>query len=106
VHREVPALLEGQTPPETTTTTTTIPPPLVERDPPKAVESLQVSMTGLPTEFAPSFVLALLLLVVMTAVAVVANKKGRLTAILLGIAPFLFVLWQFFTHLELLLPAY
>lgn len=99
-------VLEGQTPPETTTTTTTIPPPLVERDPPKAVESLQVSMTGLPTEFAPSFVLALLLLVVMTAVAVVANKRGRLTAILLGIAPFLFVLWQFFTHLELLLPAY
>jgi len=99
-------VLEGQTPPETTTTTTTIPPPLVERDPPKAVESLQVSMTGLPTEFAPSFVLALLLLVVMTAVAVVANKTGRLTAILLGIAPFLFVLWQFFTHLELLLPAY
>jgi len=99
-------VLEGQTPPETTTTTTTIPPPLVERDPPKAVESLQVSMTGLPTEFAPSFVLALLLLVVMTAVAVVANKMGRLTAILLGAAPFLFVLWQFFTHLELLLPAY
>ena len=99
-------VLEGQTPPETTTTTTTIPPPLVERDPPKAVESLQVSMTGLPTEFAPSFVLALLLLVVMTAVAVVANKRGRLTGILLGIAPFLFVLWQFFTHLELLLPAY
>lgn len=99
-------LLEGQTPPETTTTTTTIPPPLVERDPPKAVESLQVSMTGLPTELAPSFVLALLLLVVMTAVAVVANKTGRVTAILLGIAPFLFVLWQFFTHLELVLPAY
>jgi len=99
-------LLEGQTPPETTTTTTTIPPPLVERDPPKAVESLQVSMTGLPTEFAPSFVLALLLLVVMTAVAVVSNKSGRLRAILLGFAPFLFVLWQFFTHLELLLPAY
>jgi sortase A len=99
-------LLEGQTPPETTTTTTTIPPPLVERDPPKAVESLQVSMTGLPTELAPSFVLALLLLVVMTAVAVVANKIGRATAILLGIAPFLFVLWQFFTHLELVLPAY
>ena len=99
-------VLEGQTPPETTTTTTTIPPPLVERDPPKAVESLQVSMTGLPTEFAPSFVLALLLLVVMTAVAVVSNKRGRLTAILIGIAPFLFVLWQFFTHLELLLPAY
>ena len=99
-------LLEGQTPPETTTTTTTIPPPLVERDPPKAVESLQVSMTGLPTEFAPSFVLALLLLVVMTAVAVVSNKSGRTTGILLGFAPFLFVLWQFFTHLELLLPAY
>jgi len=99
-------LLEGQTPPETTTTTTTIPPPLVERDPPKAVESLQVSMTGLPTEFAPSFVLALLLLVVMTAVAVVSNKSGRLIAILLGVAPFFFVLWQFFTHLELLLPAY
>ena len=99
-------LLEGQTPPETTTTTTTIPPPLVERDPPKAVESLQVSMTGLPTEFAPSFVLALLLLVVMTAVAVVSNKSGRVKGILLGFAPFLFVLWQFFTHLELLLPAY
>lgn len=99
-------VLEGQTPPETTTTTTTIPPPLVERDPPKAVESLQVSMTGLPTEFAPSFVLALLLLVVMAAVAVLSNKKGRITGILLGIAPFLFVLWQFFTHLELLLPAY
>ena len=99
-------VLEGQTPPETTTTTTTIPPPLVERDPPKAVESLQVSMTGLPTEFAPSFVLALLLLVVMAAVAVLSNKKGRITGILLGIAPLLFVLWQFFTHLELLLPAY
>jgi hypothetical protein len=42
----------------------------------------------------------------MTAVAVVANKIGRVTAILLGIAPFLFVLWQFFTHLELVLPAY
>jgi len=50
--------------------------------------------------------LALLLLVVMTAVAVVSNKSGRTTGILLGFAPFLFVLWQFFTHLELLLPAY
>jgi hypothetical protein len=42
----------------------------------------------------------------MAAVAVVSNKSGRLKAILLGFAPFLFVLWQFFTHLELLLPAY
>ena len=104
-------LLDGQTPPETTTTTpttttTTIPPPLVERNPQKEVESLQVSMTGLPTELAPSFVFALLLLVVMVGIAVVGNKVGRVTGILLGIAPFLFVLWEFFTHLELLLPAY
>ena len=103
-------LLEGQTPTDSTTTTTTtttiVPRPLVERDPPKEVESLQVSMTGLPTEFAPSFVLSLLLLVVITAVAVVANKYGRTTAILIGFAPFFFVLWQFFSHLELLLPAY
>jgi hypothetical protein len=63
-------------------------------------------MTGLPTEFAPSIVFALLLLVVMVGIAVVGNKVGRVTGILLGIAPFLFVLWQFFTHLELLLPAY
>jgi sortase A len=103
------SLLEGQAPTDSTTTTTTttiVPRPLVERDPPKEVESLQVSMTGLPTEFAPSFVLSLLLLVVITAVAVVANKIGRTTAILIGFAPFLFVLWQFFRHLELLLPAY
>jgi len=104
-------LLEGQTPTDSTTTTTTttttaVPRPLVERDPPKDVESLQVSMTGLPTEFAPSFVLSLLLLVVITAIAVIANKFGRTTAILIGFVPFLFVLWQFFSHLELLLPAY
>jgi len=102
-------LLEGQTPPETTTTTTTtttIPRPLVERNPPKEVESLQVSMTGLPSEYAPSFVFGLLLLVVMTAIAVLGTKIGRVSAILLGIAPFLYVLWQFFTHLELILPAY
>ena len=69
-------------------------------------QSLQVTLNGLPNQIAPSIVFALLTLVVMTAIAAMSEKFGRLRAYTFGFVPFLVVLWFFFRHLELLLPAY
>ena len=73
---------------------------------PKVIQTLQVSLNGLPNQIAPSIVFALLTLVVMTAIAAASEKFGRLRAYIFGSAPFFIVLWFFFRNLELLLPAY
>jgi len=69
-------------------------------------QTLQVTLNGLPNQIAPSIVFALMTLIVMTAIAATAEKFGRLRAYIFGSVPFLVVLWFFFRHLELLLPAY
>ena len=69
-------------------------------------QTLQVTLNGLPSQIAPSIVFALMTLIVMTAIAATAEKFGRLRAYIFGSIPFLIVLWFFFRHLELLLPAY
>ena len=69
-------------------------------------QTLQVTLNGLPNQIAPSIVFALMTLIVMTAIAATAEKFGRLRAYIFGSVPFLIVLWFFFRHLELLLPAY
>ena len=73
---------------------------------PKVIQTLQVSLNGLPNQIAPSIVFALLTLVVMTAIAAASEKFGRLRAYIFGSVPFFIVLWFFFRNLELLLPAY
>jgi hypothetical protein len=65
-----------------------------------------VTLDGLPNQIAPSIVFALMTLIVMTAIAAASEKFGRLRAYMFGSVPFLLVLWFFFRHLELLLPAY
>jgi len=69
-------------------------------------QTLQVTLNGLPNQIAPSIVFALMTLIVMTAIATASEKFGRLRAYIFGSVPFLVVLWFFFRHLELLLPAY
>ena len=69
-------------------------------------QTLQVTLNGLPNQIAPSIVFALMTLIVMTAIAATVEKFGRLRAYIFGSVPFLIVLWFFFRHLELLLPAY
>lgn len=69
-------------------------------------QTLQVTLNGLPSQIAPSIVFALMTLIVMTAIATASEKFGRLRAYIFGSVPFLVVLWFFFRHLELLLPAY
>lgn len=73
---------------------------------PVAIQTLSVTLDGLPNQIAPSIVFALLTLVVMTAIAAASEKFGRLRAYMFGSAPFFIVLWFFFRNLELLLPAY
>mgnify|MGYP002630742517 CR=1 FL=1 len=73
---------------------------------PVAIQTLKVTLDGLPNQIAPSIVFALLTLVVMTAIAAASEKFGRLRAYIFGSAPFFIVLWFFFRNLELLLPAY
>lgn len=73
---------------------------------PVVIQSLKVTLDGLPNQIAPSIVFALLTLVVMTAIAAASEKFGRLRAYIFGSAPFFIVLWFFFRNLELLLPAY
>ncbi len=73
---------------------------------PVAIQTLKVTLDGLPNQIAPSIVFALLTLVVMTAIAAASEKFGRLRAYMFGSAPFFIVLWFFFRNLELLLPAY
>jgi len=73
---------------------------------PVAIQTLKVTLDGLPNQVAPSIVFALLTLVVMTAIAAASEKFGRLRAYIFGSAPFFIVLWFFFRNLELLLPAY
>ena len=73
---------------------------------PRVIQTLQVSLNGLPNQIAPSIVFALLTLVVMTAIAAASEKFGRLRAYIFGSVPFFIVLWFFFRNLELLLPAY
>ena len=73
---------------------------------PVAIQTLKVTLDGLPNQIAPSIVFALMTLIVMTAIAATAEKFGRLRAYIFGSIPFLIVLWFFFRHLELLLPAY
>jgi sortase A len=92
--------------PSDTPTPTTTPAPLVARVRTSSVQTLSVSMNGLPNQLAPSFVFGLLTLVVMAAVSVASNKYGRMIALPVGAAPFIYTLWLFFTHLERLLPAY
>jgi sortase (surface protein transpeptidase) len=69
-------------------------------------QTLQVTLNGLPNQIAPSIVFALMTLIVMTAIATASEKFGRLRAYIFGSVPFLVVLWFFFRHLEVLLPAY
>jgi sortase (surface protein transpeptidase) len=69
-------------------------------------QTLQVTLNGLPSQIAPSIVFALMTLIVMTAIATASERFGRLRAYIFGSVPFLVVLWFFFRHLELLLPAY
>jgi LPXTG-site transpeptidase (sortase) family protein len=73
---------------------------------PVAIQTLSVTLDGLPNQIAPSIVFALMTLIVMTAIAAASEKFGRLRAYMFGSVPCLLVLWFFFRHLELLLPAY
>ncbi len=73
---------------------------------PQELQTLQVTLNGLPNQFAPSLVFALMTLVVMTAIAVAVEKFGRLRAYVFGSMPFLIALWFLFRQIELLLPAY
>lgn len=73
---------------------------------PQELQTLQVTLNGLPNQFAPSLVFALMTLVVMTAIAVAVEKFGRLRAYFFGATPFLIALWFLFRQIELLLPAY
>ena len=89
-----------------TTQGTTSPKPLVERGTAESFTTFAESMNGLPDQLAPSIVFGLLTLVVMAAISVASNRFGRLVAIPVGVLPFSYSLWLFFTHLERLLPAY
>ena len=82
------------------------PDPLVERGTAESFTTFAESMNGLPEQLAPSIVFGLLTLVVMAAISVASNRFGRLIAIPVGVLPFFYSLWLFFTHLEQLLPAY
>ena len=106
-------LVNGEVSPATPSVDPSLDPATPELDPSQnAVETqeirqtLQVTLNGLPNQIAPSIVFALLTLVVMTAIAAVSEKFGRLRAYTFGFGPLLVVLWFFFRHLELLLPAY
>jgi len=73
---------------------------------PVVIQTLKVTLDGLPNQIAPSIVFALMTLIVMTAIAAASEKFGRLRAYIFGSVPFLIILWFFFRNLELLLPAY
>ena len=107
-----PTLANGEVAPETQVdpslnTTEPLFDPSVNVDvTPVAIQTLSVTLDGLPNQIAPSIVFALMTLIVMTAIAAASEKFGRLRAYMFGSVPFLLVLWFFFRHLELLLPAY
>ena len=96
-----PTTISGDTESPTSTSA-----PLVARVQEGDGQSLTMGLNGLPNQFAPSVVFGLLALVVLAAISVASNKYGRTIAFSLGLLPFLCSLWLFFTHLELLLPAY
>jgi len=107
-----PKLANGEVAPETAVepsldATETLLDPSINVDvTPVAIQTLKVTLDGLPNQVAPSIVFALLTLVVMTAIAAASEKFGRLRAYIFGSAPFFIVLWLFFRNLELLFPAY